>query len=271
MDIFRKGGDSLAGRHFHVRLHPLSIKECCKGANKKIIENMMQVGSFPEPFISANIKESKLWRRSHLERIIKEDLLDLERVNELKKIEILVQLLSERVGSTISYASLARDLEVSSHTVKHWLQILEDLYVVFKVVPLSKNIAKSILKAPKYYFYDTGRVRVDDGAKLENLVACHLLKRNNYLEDTEGDKYELYYIRDKEKREVDFAIEKNFSLEKLIEVKLSDTNLSNSLRYFNNKLTPQESLQIVFNINKNRQYEGIKILNLTKYLFELEV
>ncbi|MBT4790520.1 MAG: ATP-binding protein [Halobacteriovoraceae bacterium] len=270
MEVFKKGGDSLAGRHFHVRLHPLSIKEYGKGAKKEIIQKMMMLGSFPEPLLSDDMKDSKLWRKSHLERIIKEDLLDLERVNELKKIEVLVQLLSERVGSAINYASLGRDLEVSSHTIKHWLQILENLYVIFKVTPLSKNIAKSILKAPKYYFYDTGRVRANDGAKLENIVACHLLKRNNYLEDIEGEKLDLFYIRDKEKREVDFAIERNFMLEKLIEVKMSDDNLSKPLKYFTDKLTPRESTQIVFNIKQNKQYYEIKVRDLTTYLYNLE-
>jgi len=270
MEVFKKGGDSLAGRHFHVRLHPLSIKEYGHGPKKKIIERMMLLGSFPEPLLSGDMKDSKLWRKSHLERIIKEDLLDLERVNELKKIEILVQLLSERVGGAINHASLARDLEVSSHTIKHWLQILENLYVIFKVTPLSKNIAKSILKAPKYYFYDTGRVRGDDGAKLENIVACHLIKRNHYLEDIEGEKLELFYIRDKEKREVDFAIERDFKLEKLIEVKMSDDNRSKPLKYFTDKLNPKESIQIVFNIKQDKQYQEIKIKDLTTFLFNLE-
>ena len=104
----------------------------------------------------------------------------------IKKIEILIQLLSERVGSVVSYASLARDLETSSHTIKHWLQILEDLYVIFKVSPMSKDISKSITKASKFYFYDLGRIRAGDGEKLENLVALHLLKRNFFLEDTQG-------------------------------------------------------------------------------------
>jgi predicted AAA+ superfamily ATPase len=138
------------------------------------------------------------------------------------------------------------------------------------VTPLSKNISKSILKSPKFYFYDTGRVRADEGAKLENIVACHLLKRNYFLEDTQGDKYDLFYIRDKEKREVDFAIEKNFKLEKLIEVKLSDDNLSKPLKYFSERLNPQESIQIVFNIKQVKQFGEIKIKDLTAYLHNLE-
>jgi uncharacterized protein len=123
---------------------------------------------------------------------------------------------------------------------------------------------------PKYYFYDSGRVRGDDGAKLENIVACHLLKRNHYLEDIKGEKCELYYIRDKEKREVDFAIERDYKLEKLIEVKLSSDALSRPLKYFTEKLNPEKALQIVFNLKREKQFDNIKIRNLTDYLYGLE-
>lgn len=270
MDTFKKGGDSLAGRHYHIRLHPFSIKELARGSDKNVIEEMMNFGAFPEPFLESDLRLSKLWRKSHLERLIKEDILDLEKVHQLKKIEILVQLLSERVGADISYASLGRDLEVSSHTIKHWLQILEDLYVVFKITPYSKDISKSILKSPKYYFYDTGRIRGDDGAKIENIVACHLLKRNHYLEDCEGEKLELYYIRDKSKREVDFVIEREGVLESLIEVKLSNDNLSSSLKYYQEKLSPSKAYQLVFNIKQDKQYGDIKVCDLTNFLHRLE-
>lgn len=270
LDTLKKGGDSLAGRHYHIRLHPFSIKELHRGCDKEIIKRMMIFGAFPESYLENNLRLSKLWRKSHLDRIIKEDILDLEKVHQLKKIEILVQLLSERVGSDISYASLARDLEVSSHTVKHWIQILEDLYVIFRVTPYSKNISKSILKSPKVYFFDTGRLRTDDGARLENIVACHLLKRNQYLEDLEGEKLSLHYIRDKTKREVDFLIEREGKIESLIEIKLTNESLSSSLKYYNNKLLPQFCYQLVFNIKQNKQYEKIKVCDLTNYLYNLE-
>ena len=270
MDTFKKGGDSLAGRHFHVRLNPLSLKEVNQGASLSVAESMMSVGTFPEPFLENNLKMSKLWRKSHLERIIKEDLLDLEKVTQLKKIEILVQLLSERVGSMVSYSSLARDLEVSSHTVKHWLQILEDLYVIFRVTPYSKDISKSITKTPKFYFYDLGRVKSEKGGLLENFVALHFLKRNQYLEDLEGDSLGLYYVRDKLKREVDFLITKDYQVEYLIEVKLKDNKVSKNLRYFHDLLKPANSIQLVYELKQEQQFDEIKVKDLTKFLFGLE-
>ena len=270
MDTFKKGGDSLAGRHYYFRLHPFSLKEVSEKSDRNIIERFIEYGGFPEPFLANNKRKANLWRKSHLDRILREDLLDLEKVTQLKKIEILVQLLSERIGYQINLASLARDLEVSSHTVKHWIQILENLNVIFVIKPYSRNIAKAVLKAPKIYLYDTGRVIGDRGQKLENLVACHLLKRSHFLEDTQGETIELNYLRDTSKREVDFITIRNNQIEQLIEVKLSDDNLSPSLHYFNKKIKPEKAIQIVFQLKRRKQYNDIMIEDLTDYLFNLE-
>ena len=268
MDTFKKGGDSLAGRHFHFRLHPLMLQELevYSGDYQILLKQLMDVGGFPEPFLEGDLTYLKLWQKSHLHRIIKEDLLDMERVRELKKIEILVQLLSQRVGSRISCSSLARALEVSSHTVKHWLQILEDLYVVFKVLPLTKKVSNSILKSPKYYFFDTARVRGDQGARLENLVACQLLAQIQFLEDSFGESLGIHFLADKQKHEVDFAITKEGQLEFLVEVKLSDNKLSGSLKYFTWCLKPKRSFQAVYHLDRKKHYEPIEIVSVEEVL-----
>ena len=233
MDVYKRGGDSLAGAPFGFRLHPISVAEAkhagLAGSPAEHQETLLRVGGFPEPFLKGLEGEdefAKRWRRSHIDRILREDLLDLEKVRELKSIEVLVDLLAERVGSAISYSSLARDLEVSPKTVKHWVEILERLYVVFIVTPYSKNIARSILKAPKIYFYDTGRVAADPGARFENLVACHLLKRSHFLEDTRGDARSLHYVSDQQGREVDFLTVADRKPEWLVEAKVSDASPS---------------------------------------------
>src|SRR5204863_1210163 len=136
---------------------------------------LMQYGGFPEPFLKGTKAAYKRWRRTHLDIILRQDLLDMHAVRDIKSIEILVQLLKNRVGSTVSYANLARDLERDVNTIKRWLQLLENLYIIFRVNPYHKNIARSLLKEPKYYFYDHANVETD-GARLENIVACALLK-----------------------------------------------------------------------------------------------
>lgn len=251
LDVFRKGGDSLAGRHHLFRLHPLSVKEISGKNPDTVVEKLLKNSGFPEPYLANSDKEVAFWRRSHLDVILREDLLDLEKVRDLKSIEILIDLLSERVGSSISYSSLAEDLSVSVHTVKRWIQILEFLNVIFIVLPYSKNLSKAITRQPKIYFYDIGRVENGEGARLENLVAYHLFKRNHFLTDTQGERRDLFYIRDQEKREIDFLTTKERKIEYLIEVKTSDENFSAHLHFYHQKLSPLASYQLVYKCQKN--------------------
>jgi predicted AAA+ superfamily ATPase len=271
MDIYRKGGDSLAGRHFSYRLHPFSVGELKTQIDpQECLSRLLNVGGFPEPFLNGTEEFAKRWRHSHLDRILKEDLLELEIVRNLKLIEILTDLLADRVGSAVSYNSLARDLEISPHTVKKWIGILESLFVIFIVPPYSKNIARAILREPKIYFYDTGRVKNDPGARLENVVACALLKKIHLGQDLRGEKSELFYIRDKEKREVDFLTMIDKKIHDLVEVKLSDENISPALIHFTNLLKPLSPTQVVRNLSRELEKHKIPIQKAENFLVNLE-
>jgi len=272
MDVFRKGGESLAGRHFNLRLHPFSLRELADSGSdpEQALSTMLEVGAFPEPFLRGSTTWANRWRRSHLDRILREDLLDLERVRDIRSIEILVDLLAERVGSPISYSSLARDLEVSPHTVKHWIEILERLYVVFLITPYSRSHARSLLKEPKCYFYDTGRVRNDPGARFENAIACHLLKRCHHLEDTEGERVVLHYVRDKEKREVDFLTVRNQKPEYLVEAKVGDSDFSPSLVFYQRQIRPKQAIQLVRRCEREKNLLGVELRSAAKWLARLE-
>ncbi len=271
LETFKKGGDSLAGRHHSYRLHPFSPAELkSEIPPSESVERLMRLGGFPEPYLSGSEDFAKRWRKSHLDRILKEDLLELEPVREIKKIEILVDLLADRVGSTTSYNSLARDLEVSPHTVKRWTEILESLYIIFAIRPHSKNSARSLLKEPKFYFFDTGRVTSGDAARIENLVALSLLKHLHYREDVFGDRVELAYVRDKEKREVDFLTLIDRKPDMLVEVKANDENVSPSLRYYADRISPKSSLQLVYGLKRELSVKDISIKNLEDFLAGLE-
>jgi len=272
MDTYRKGGDSLAGRHYLLHLLPLSVREVDQTQPQKVLDQMLIHGSFPEPFFKNSDRASKLWRKSHLDVILREDLLDLENVKNIKGMELLIDLLAQRVGSTLSYASLAKDLEVSPHTIKHWIAILSSLYIVFVVTPYSKQISKAIVKEPKIYFYDTGRVTAGEAARVENTVAIHLLKRALFLQDVNGEETGLFYLKDKEKREIDFVTVLNHKLEYLIEVKTSDNSFSNSLIYYQQKLNPLKgAVQAVYHLDRERQTEsGLKMVLLSTFLNSLE-
>lgn len=272
LDLYRRGGDSLAGRYFMHRLYPFSVKELkSEFSPKQSLEQLMVLGGFPEPFFSQSEEAARRWRKQHLERILREDIQDLEPVKDVNSLLLLVDLLRERVGSRISYTSLAEDIQVSPQTIKHWIQILEHMYVLFVVAPYHRNLARAILKEPKVYFYDTGAVTGDDGAKLENVVAVCLRKRLHFLEDTKGIDTQLYYVRDKEKRETDFLVEIDRKIDLLVEVKVSDSDLAQSLSYFHQKLKPRESIQLVQNAARIKTVRDISIVPAAHWLAELEI
>lgn len=271
LDLYRRGSDSLAGRYFLHRLYPLSVGELKAQSRspRETLQQLMVLGGFPEPFFSQSEELSKRWRKQHLERIIREDIQDLEPIRNISSLFLLVDLLRERVGSRISYASLSEDLQVSPHTVKHWIQILEHMYILFVVTPYHRNLARAILKEPKIYFYDTGAVTGDAGAKLENVIAVCLRKWLHFLEDTKGKDTKLCYVRDKEKREVDFLVEIDRKIDLLIEVKVSEENLSQSLLNFHKKLKPRESVQLVQTAGRTKTVQGIFVAPAADWLAEL--
>ena len=269
LDTYKKGGESLAGRFFPFRLHPLTVKEICRYLDEKpqtALNRLLKVGGFPEPYLKNNETFAKRWRRVHTDTIIREDLLDLERVRDIKSIEILIDLLRARVGSTVSYTSLANDLQVSIHTVKHWLQILENMYIIFPVRPYHKNIARSILKESKYYLYDTGAVAGDFGTKLENTVACALLRELHFLEDTTGSRGTLHFLRNKEKHEVDFLVVIDNKPVNLIEVKTADDTFSTALLRFHKFVPTATPIQIVYNLKHKKSKGAATMLPVHEFL-----
>jgi len=205
METFRKVGNSLAGRFFPFRLHPLDVHEAGSLLEpREALLRIMRFGGFPEPFLENDPVFYARWKRSHLDVILRQDLLDLVAISDIKSVETLIELLRNRVCSPVSYANLANDLQKDPQTIKSWLTLLENLYVIFAVRPCHRNIARSILKEPKYYFYDTGQVKGDDGQRFENSVACAFRKRLDFLEDTRGESLSLNYLRTKDGKELDF-------------------------------------------------------------------
>lgn len=270
LDVHKKVGDSLAGRYFQFRLHPLDLKEIVKYLKDdplKLFNQLYQCSGFPEPFLKGNLSYYRRWRRSHLDIILRQDLIDLYTGRDIQSIENLVLLLKERVGASISYANLARDLERDPHTIKHWLQLLENLYVIFKVTPYHKNIARSLLKEPKYYFYDHTYAENNDGARLENLVACALIKELQFIEDTQGLKTSLHYLRTKDGKEIDFLICIDRKPILLLEVKASDSSPASSFKHFSQFLPEAKKIQIVKELTREKTYpDGIEVRALIPWL-----
>ena len=266
LDIYRRGGDSLLGRYHYWRLHPFSLDEFPANIDKEeAFRRLMTIGGFPEPFIANDKREARRWRRERFDRVIREDIRDLEHIRNISKISLLLDLLRSRVGGMIVMANLAQDIQVSSKTIKNWIEILQRMYLIFAVAPYSHNLPRAVLKPAKIYFYDNGDVLGDKGAVFENLVAAALLKRIQFLQDRDGYRYELRYLRDKEGREVDFVILKENIIEELIEVKYQDETISKPLQYYTRKLKPKKSTQIVATLKRNYDKAGIRVINPLEY------
>jgi len=274
LDLFRKGGDSMAGRFFSYRLHPISVREACEYLQEKpedAVQDLLRLGGFPEPYLGKDEEAARRWRRTHVDTIIRQDLLDLEKVRDLKSIEILIDLVRARVGTPTSMRSLAGDLQVSPLTVRHWLQILEQLCVVFPVRPFHRNIARSLLKEPKFYFYDVGDVRDDLGARLENLVAASLLRELDLVEDTTGKKTALHYLRDKEKREVDFLAVVDGQPVLMVEVKTGSDSFEKSIFRFRDYLPGVRAVQVVLGLKKAKSSGGVEMIAAPEFLANLSI
>ncbi len=231
LDYYRKGEDSLQGRYHYYRLHPLSLREADPGGRASTLEQLLRYGGFPEPFLRADDRELRRWQREHRERVVREDLRDLERVREISMIELLLQHLPNCVGSPLSVKSLSELLQVQHATVENWISMLERLYVCFRIAPYGSARIRAVKKEKKLYFWDWAQI-APEGARFENLVACQLLKYCHFIEDTEGFSMELRFLRDTDKREVDFVVLRDGRPEFAVECKSGDSQASRAALYF---------------------------------------
>ncbi|MEK7298753.1 MAG: ATP-binding protein [Candidatus Margulisiibacteriota bacterium] len=245
LDTYRKVGDSLAGRFFYFRLHPLDIQEVGNALPAQESFNLiLECSGFPEPFLRGKTQYYGRWAKSHQDIILRQDMLDLERVTDIHAIELLIDLMSRRVGSTVSYANLAQDVQRDPKTVKKWFGFLENLYLTFPIRPFGTKLARAYLQQPKHYLYNTAAVKGDMGAKFENLVACALLKELHWQQDTQGRSLDLCFLRTRDGHEVDFVIVENNRPIYMIECKWTEPDLS-SLNYFHNHFKKIPAVQLI--------------------------
>jgi predicted AAA+ superfamily ATPase len=270
LDTFRQSGESLAGRYFHFRLNPVSVKEL-QGTMEphEALSLLNRLGGFPEPFLSGSDTEAARWRNQYYTDLIREDVVEFGRIQEIRTMRLLLELLRERVGSPLSYSSIAGDLQIAPNTVRRYIEILESLCIIFSVRPFHTNVARAVLREPKIYFYDSGFIKGDEGIRLENTCAVSLLKHVHYLQDTTGDDITLHYVRTKDGREIDFALSREGKLTHMIEVKLSEDISSPSLRYFSKRMPEVSACQLVHNLRQEQQREDIAILQAGKWLAQL--
>ncbi len=259
LDVFRRGGDSLMGRYLLYRMHPWSIGECIrtKLPRREIQppaesasadwDALWQHGGFPEPFLRREARFTRRWQSLRLAQLSREDLREVALIRDLGTIEILMQLLAERSGQQLIYSNFAPEIQVSVDTVKRWIDLLARMNFGFLVRPWFANVSKALRKEPKWFLRDWSGIE-DDGARAETFAACHLLKAVDTWTDLGFGSFELRYLRDKLKREVDFLVVRDRKPWFLVEVKLRDTVLSPSLAYFQSQVKALHAFQMVVDL-----------------------
>jgi predicted AAA+ superfamily ATPase len=259
--VYKRGGDSLTGRYFPFTVHPVSAREAAgapvnldsifqKPARipADLIDTLLVFGGFPEPFLKANKRFYNNWQLTRREQIFREDMRDLSRVQDVRQIEVLGEMLAARVGAQTVLASLANELRVKDDTIKTWITLLEALYVCFQIRPWSANVANSLRKQPKIYLWDWSAV-ADMGARKENFTASHLLKAVHWWNACGLGDFGLYYLRDKQKREVDFLIVRDKKPFMMVEVKSSPhQGISPHIKHFQETLKAPYAFQLAFDM-----------------------
>jgi len=243
LDLFRRAGDSLSGRYFTFHLFPLMLSEVAgpaaaapipasadelikrllshRQAPADAVSQLLRFSGFPEPFLRQSDAFYRKWSADYADTVIKEDIGALTRIIDREYLFDLYRLLPEMSSSPLSEASLASHLELSAPTIKSYLRRLADFYLMFKIHPYSKNVKRSLLKAPKAYLFDWAR-HTDEGNRFENFVAVQLLARLRLWQDATGEHFELFYARTRQKEEIDFVVTRGNRPWFLIEAKFSD-------------------------------------------------
>lgn len=280
LDLFRKGGDSLQGRYHYYRLHPFSLGEIegvskyplpfktiefesdTKGNNFETLEHF---GGFPEPFLRQSSRTLRRWHNERNERLFREDIRNIENLIDINSMILLGDLLPERVGAPLSINAIREDLEVSHRAVTNWINVLEQFYYCFRIYPYIEKKIRSIRKEPKLYLWDWSEVS-GEASRFENMIASHLLKLCHFLNDYEGYRAELSYLRNVDKKEVDFIITVDRKPWFAVETKLSDENLSSNLFYFTDRIEIPFVYQVVKKKGINKLKDGIRIISADTFL-----
>jgi predicted AAA+ superfamily ATPase len=258
MDVYKRGGDSMMGRYFPYRMHPFSVAELIDVSlpgpglvrPPRPLEDsewsaLLEFGGFPEPFTRRSARFSVRWTELRMEQMMVDDIRTLTKVQELEQIRIMAELLANRSGEQLVYDSIARDVSIDPKTAKKWTGVLKHLHYGFEVRPWFRNIENSIRKTPKWYLRDWSRIG-DSGNRCETMAACHLLKAVEAWTDLGYGRFELFYLRDKQKREVDFLVSRDGHAWFIAEVKAADTHLSKELEYYQRATGARHAFQIVF-------------------------
>jgi hypothetical protein len=283
LDIYCRGGDSLQGRYHYFRLHPFTLAEILEKKNRlqpfleivighddqaAELEGLMRFGGFPEPLFKQNTRFLRRWHNEKNERLFREDIQDMALIRDLSNMKLLSDLLPNKVGSLLSINAIREDLEVSHRAAASWLDVLESFHYHFRIYPFARRTIRSIKKEPKLYLWDWSEVD-DESARFENLIASHLLKLVHFLHDYEGWKAGLYFLRNVDKKEVDFLVTVNEKPWFAVEVKRADHTIAAPLYYFKEKLKIPYVYQVISVPGIDILKKSVRLVSAGRFLFAL--
>ncbi len=255
LDLYQRGGDSLAGRYNAFRLWPFTLGELHgeqtslarflkdplrlpgsdEAACRASLATLMAFSGFPEPYLAARPTTYRRWTRNYHRQLIREDVRDLTAIRNIDDVEILFHLLPSKVGSPLSLPSLAGDLKVTYNTVKGWLEVLERFYLTFSLTPWAARVSRSLHKERKTYLFEFAQIE-DPAVRFENLVALELHRAVANWNDLGAGDFGLHFVRTKEGREVDFLISQKRQPILLVEAKYRDDAPAANLMRFQREL-----------------------------------
>jgi len=251
LDLYQRGGDSLAGRYFLFHLWPLTIAEL--GNRRRSVDDFLSnplqlsmdngaelsekwerlsvMSGFPEPYLANRATTYRRWSAAYSRQLIREDIRDMTAIKSIGDLETLFHLLPTKIGSPLSIPSLAADLRVSYNTLQSWISVFERFFLIFSITPWTRKVARAIQKERKIYLWDVPKID-DPGARFENLVALELWRAVTNWNDLGHGEFSLHFLKNKEKQEVDFLIANGRKPLVLIEAKLAEKNPTQALRKF---------------------------------------
>jgi predicted AAA+ superfamily ATPase len=258
LDVYRRGGDSLMGRYFLYRMHPFTVAETIHQDlpdPKTVIRPprrmadadfaaLWEHGGYPEPFLNRDARFTRRWSGLRQQLLLREDIRDLTRIHELGQIEALVLLLLSRSGDRVVYQNIAAEVRVAIDTVRRWIDTLCGFHLGFLLRPWFRNVASSLRKEPKWFLRDWSGI-ADEGKRAETFIACHLLKAVEGWTDLGLGEFQLGYLRDKQKHEVDFLVARDGKPWMLVEAKKAQERLGPSLAHFQRQIGAPYAFQVV--------------------------
>ncbi|MDR0899954.1 MAG: ATP-binding protein [Lactobacillaceae bacterium] len=244
--LSEKISQSLAGRVGYVTLLPTSLKERSLDLDDdyfsdSIMDNLFK-GGYPAVYQN-NVIPSEYYS-NYISTYIERDVRQVLNIKDLVSFRKLLVLLANSVGSEVNYATLSKQVGISTKTIQNWLSILEATYIIFRLQPYFDNFGKRIVKSPKIFFYDTGILlyllgySMDDlgrdttlyGHVFENLVITEVIKNLTNL----NIQPDVYFFKASSQDEVDLIIGHGFR-QTLIEIKsanIVNRNFFKGLNYY---------------------------------------